>query len=248
MKKNNMLVHIIFFTKKKPHYYKYYLLENRVFALLHIHQSVQLDQKYCSQNQLNNFLEIKLCDVSGTRSTQIKHGFSSFSPKCWWFFQVELTECFKHEQCRLWQKPFITGLLHLSQFLKGTLLLLEHTRLKCNLVNFEIPNRFLYYGNEFGIPKLTRLHFKWACSRSRLPFKKVRSMQQQTWYSYLFIFIYYIEKSTNANIDIYWSIILFYCQTSTKFIGKKPSHFDQIPLLWKMKKHSSAWWRKLCVS
>ena len=38
-----------------------------------------------------------------------------------------------------------------------------HTRLKCNLVNFEIPNGFLYYGNNFGIWKLTKLHFKWVC-------------------------------------------------------------------------------------
>ena len=34
-------------------------------------------------------------------------------------------------------------------------------RLNCNLVNFKIPNGFLYYyGNDFGISKLTRLHFK----------------------------------------------------------------------------------------
>ena len=26
-----------------------------------------------------------------------------------------------------------------------------HTCLKCNLVNFDIPNGFLYYGNDFGI-------------------------------------------------------------------------------------------------
>ena len=35
-----------------------------------------------------------------------------------------------------------------------------HTHLKCsNLVNFEIPNGFLYYGNDFGISKLTRLYY-----------------------------------------------------------------------------------------
>ena len=32
-----------------------------------------------------------------------------------------------------------------------------HTCLKCNLVNFETPNGFKYYGNDFGISKLTRL-------------------------------------------------------------------------------------------
>ena len=35
-----------------------------------------------------------------------------------------------------------------------------HTHLKCYLVNFEIPNGFLYYRNDFGISKVTRLHFK----------------------------------------------------------------------------------------
>ena len=35
------------------------------------------------------------------------------------------------------------------------------THLKCYLVNFDIPFWFLYYGNDFGISKLTRLHFKW---------------------------------------------------------------------------------------
>ena len=49
-----------------------------------------------------------------------------------------------------------------------------HTHLKCNLVNFEIPNRFLYYGNDFNISKLTRLHFKWVCTS----FIQVRSVQR----------------------------------------------------------------------
>ena len=178
-------------------------------------------------------IDLRLWCFTGKITINIKYAHATYMSLSFFYASSDLAG---------WQGCYID-----LTFLNGSLLL-EHTCLKCNIVNFEIPNRFLYYGNEFGIPKLTRLHFKWACSRSRLPFKKVRSMQQQTWYSYLFIFIYYIEKSTNANIDIYWSIILFYCQTSTKFIGKKPSHFDQIPLLWKMKKHSSAWWRKLCVS
>ena len=53
LKLNEKNVHIKFVQKKNYNY----ILENRVFALLHIHQSVQQpDQKYCSQNQLNNFL------------------------------------------------------------------------------------------------------------------------------------------------------------------------------------------------
>ena len=35
-----------------------------------------------------------------------------------------------------------------------------HTGLKCNLVNFEIPNRFLYYGNDFGIIKIDKITFQ----------------------------------------------------------------------------------------
>ena len=49
---------------------------------------------------------------------------------------------------------------HLNKVCYGML----HTPLKCNLVNFDIPNGFLYYGNPFGISKLTRLHFKGVCN------------------------------------------------------------------------------------
>ena len=48
--------------------------------------------------------------------------------------------------------------------------------LKCNIVNFEIVNGFLYYGNNFGISKLTRLHFKWLCTS----FIHVRSVQRRS--------------------------------------------------------------------
>ena len=50
-----------------------------------------------------------------------------------------------------------------------------HACLNCNLANFDIPNGFLHYGNNFGISKLTRLHFKWVCTS----FIQVRSVQRQ---------------------------------------------------------------------
>ena len=56
--------------------------------------------------------------------------------------------------------PFDPHEIHLNE--GHTSAVIAH--LKCNLVNFEIPNRFLYYGNDFGISKLTRLHFKWVIS------------------------------------------------------------------------------------
>ena len=48
-----------------------------------------------------------------------------------------------------------------------------HTHLKCNLVNFDIPQSLLWYRNPFGISKLTRLHYKGMCTS----FIRVRSMQ-----------------------------------------------------------------------
>ena len=59
--------------------------------------------------------------------------------------------------------PIFTQTLHRSYLNKGCYGML-HTPLKCNLVNFDIPNGFLYYGNPFGISKLTRLHFKGVCN------------------------------------------------------------------------------------
>ena len=56
-----------------------------------------------------------------------------------------------------------TRTLHRSHLNKGCYCML-HTPLKCNHVNFDIPNEFLYYGNPFGISKLTRLHFKGVCN------------------------------------------------------------------------------------
>ena len=41
---------------------------------------------------------------------------------------------------------------HLNKGCYGML----HTLLKCNLINFDIPSGFLYYGNPFGMSKLTR--------------------------------------------------------------------------------------------
>merc|ERR1712218_696087 len=59
--------------------------------------------------------------------------------------------------------PIFTQTLHRSHLNKGCYGML-HTILKSNLVNFDIPNGFLYYGNPFGISKLTRLHFKGVCN------------------------------------------------------------------------------------
>ena len=59
--------------------------------------------------------------------------------------------------------PIFTWTLHRSHLNKGCYGML-HTPLKCNLVNFEIPNEFLYYGIPFGISKLTILHFKGVCN------------------------------------------------------------------------------------
>ena len=42
--------------------------------------------------------------------------------------------------------PIFTWTLHISHLNKGCYGML-HTPLKCNLVNFDIPNGFLYYGN-----------------------------------------------------------------------------------------------------
>ena len=59
--------------------------------------------------------------------------------------------------------PIFTQTMHRFHLNKGCYGML-HTPLKCNLVNFDIPNGFLYYGNPFGISKLTRLHFKGVCN------------------------------------------------------------------------------------
>ena len=60
---------------------------------------------------------------------------------------------------------------HLNKGCYGML----HTPLKCNLVNFDIPNGFMYYTKEIdvGISKLARLHFKRVCTS----FIHVRSVQ-----------------------------------------------------------------------
>ena len=40
----------------------------------------------------------------------------------------------------------------------------KHACLKCNLVNFDIPNGFPWYKNPYGMSKLTQLHFKGVCN------------------------------------------------------------------------------------
>ena len=47
--------------------------------------------------------------------------------------------------------------MHRFHMSKGCTLYSVYTYLKCN---FEIPNGFLYYGNDFGVPKLARSHLK----------------------------------------------------------------------------------------
>ena len=54
-------------------------------------------------------------------------------------------------------------MLHENHLNKGCYGML-HTSLKCKLVNFDTPNRFLYYGNLFGIivwdPKSDKITFQ----------------------------------------------------------------------------------------
>ena len=142
----------------------------------------------------------------------MRTNFTIYLDFCSWFSSSWSSRAVRYSTGKCWIvsiSEFMVSLLpvqisppslHRFHLSKGCTLYTVYTYLKCN---FEIPNGFLYYGNDFEISKLTRLHFKCVCVHPLLKwdlqwwgdiwtgFKRILCILWTFYYSSKTLFVFY---------------------------------------------------------